>query len=58
MAYVITKSDEQKRHEEYVLRTFQGQNQQGNNSPTREQREAAEIIARRSAEAAQKYANK
>ena len=57
MANVMIKSDEQRRHEAYVLRTFGANTSQGQ-APTKEQREAAEIISRRSAEAAKKYANK
>ena len=57
MANVMIKSDEQRRHEEYVLKTFGRSGSQGQ-APTKEQREAAEIISRRAAEAAKKYVNK
>ncbi len=50
MANVILKSDEQKSHEERILRDFHKTRTQGE-PPTREQREAAEIISRRTAEA-------
>lgn len=45
MANVIIKSEERKAHEEKVMRSF------GVNPASREQREAAEIIAARSREA-------
>ena len=52
MANVIIKSDEQRRYEERVLRDFHKVRTHGS-QPTKEQREAAEVIARRSAEYAQ-----
>ena len=52
MANVIIKSDEQRRYEDKVLHDFHRVRTQGN-PPTKEQREAAEVIARRSAEYAQ-----
>lgn len=57
MANVYVKSDEQRRHEAYVLKTF-GVNASQGQAPTKEQKEAAEIISRRAAEAAKKYGNK
>jgi len=57
MANVIIKSDEQRAHENRVLNDFHRVRTSGS-TPTKEQREAAEIIARRSAEAAKQYANK
>ncbi len=52
MANVIIKSDERREQENRVLRDFA--NRRPNEQPTREQREAAEIIARRTAEAVQR----
>lgn len=52
MANVIIKSDEQRRYEDKVLHDFHRVRTQGS-QPTKEQREAAEVIARRSAEYAQ-----
>ena len=52
MANVIIKSDDQRRHEERILQDFHKVRSQGS-QPTKEQREAAEVIARRSAEYAQ-----
>ena len=57
MANVIIKSDEQRRYEEKVLRDFHKVRTQGS-QPTKEQREAAEVIARRSAEYSAQNANK
>ncbi len=52
MAYVHVKSDEQRAHEQRILNDFANRRQ--NEQPTKEQREAAEVIARRTAEAAEK----
>lgn len=49
MANVHIKSDEQRVREERVLKDFANRRQ--NEQPTKEQCEAAEIIARRTAEA-------
>ena len=57
MANVIIKSDEQRRYEDRVLRDFHKVRTQGS-QPTKEQREAAEVIARRTAEYAQNANNR